>query len=364
MRCLRSVGLMLLISAPALGWAQVKWAPGSTALSSAPAAAHASAHEDCAQSMATPQEAQDQAQSTTDEQAQRPNIRPSSRAQRSQRLDDALQARARSGDPQAAWRAAMVSFRGDCRASNYGETLAYFQLAAQAGHACAAGAVGLMHGKGWGTARDLSVARESLERSIQTGCKRAHYWVWLVDESSGRPQTRQRALEQLEQGAAAGDGHALNALGVLRETGNRRSESRQLYQQAAAQGNTTARQNIARLQRYFAQTSEKPSLQALQQRAQSGDATGQYLLARRLHQGDGVAINYTQAFKLYQQAAQAGNPAAREMLQLLQARLVAAPAQEAALWADLALVELRSDELLKSRGVVQPIEDTDPFVGL
>jgi TPR repeat protein len=365
---LRSICWMLLISGHAVAFAQVKLPGGQVMPASALAvpAVQAAAHEDCAQPVAAQPDIQEQAdgRDNKDEQIQRPSIRASSRAQRSPRLDDALQARARGGDSQAAWRAAVVSFRGDCRASNYGESLVYLQMAAQSGHACAIGAVGLMHGKGWGTARDLNMARESLERSVQAGCKRAHYWAWLVDEAVGRPQTRQRALEQLEQGAATGDGHALNALGVLRETSNRRTEARQLYQQAAAQGNATARQNIARLQRYFAQTSEKPSLQALQQRAQSGEAAGQYLLARRLHQGDGVAISYGQAFKLYQQAAQTGHAAAREMLQLLQARLAATPAHEAAIWADLALVELRSDELLKSRGVVQPIEDIDPFAGL
>jgi TPR repeat protein len=362
MRYLRSACTMLLMSGFVASFAQVKWQPSSSVLP-APAPAQASAHEDCAKPTLMPPETQQSADEAQDAQTLRPDIRSSDRVQHSQRLDDALQAKARSGDSQAAWRAAKVSFRGDCRASNYGESLIYFKLAAQAGHACAVGAVGLMHGKGWGAARDLGVARESLERAIQLGCKRAHYWAWLVDEGAARPQARERAIEHLEQGAATGDGHALNALGVLRETGNRRNESRQLYQQAAAQGNATSRQNIARLQRHFAQTSEKPSLQALQQRAQSSDTTAQYLLARRLHQGDGVAISYAQAFKLYQQATQAGHPAAREMLQLLQARL-ATSGNEAAVWADLALVELRSDELLKSRGVVQPIEDKDPFAGV
>jgi TPR repeat protein len=358
------MSVMLLVAWQTIALAQVKFSPSSATPLPTPSAVHTPAHEDCAQATPALPKANDNAPSATDEQTRRPNIRPSNHIHRSQRLDDALQAQARNGDPQSAWRAAMVSFRGDCRASNYGETLGYLQTAAQAGHACAVGAVGLMQGKGWGTARDLSSARESLERAVQAGCKRAHYWAWLVDENSGRPQTRQRAMEQLELGAAAADGHALNALGVVRETSDRRNESRQLYQQAANQGNTTARQNVARLQRFFAQTSEKLSLQTLQQRAQGGDAAGQYLLARRLHQGDGVASNYSQAFKLYQQAAQKGYPAAREMLQLLQARLLASTAHEAAVWADLSLVELRSDELLKSRGLVQPVEDTDPFAGL
>lgn len=322
-------------------------------------AVSATIHSDCAQ----PQVAK--LHDAADDPSQlRNDFRLSERRQSSSRLDETLLVKARNGDAPSAWRAALASFRGDCRESNFSESLTYFQLAAQAGHACAVGAVGLMQGKGWGLVRDFIAAREVLEKSVGLGCKRAHYWMWLIDEAAARPQARFRAREQLELGAAAGDGHALNALGVLLETSNQRSQARKLYEQAVALGHPIAKQNIARLQRYFAQTSDKPSLQTLQSKSAQGDANSQYLLARRLHQGDGAAVNYAQALKLYQQAAQTGHPAAREMLQLLQARLASAGELQNAVWSDLALIELRSDDLLKSRGVVQPIEDTDPFAGL
>jgi uncharacterized protein len=302
-------------------------------------------------------------ETASDSEAQLGAIAKASKNKRPARLDTALVAQARAGDAQAAWRVALATFRGDCAASNYGQALGFIQIAAQAGHACATGAWGLMLVRGWGVSRDLPQARDLLERGAQAGCKRAYYWSWLADELVARPQTRERALARLMQGADLADGHALNALAVVREIDGQRDEARKLYLRAANAGNATARTNLARLARYFAQSSEKPSLTSLSQRAEAGEPQAQYMLARRLHQGDGTSVNYVQALKWYQQSAQKGYPAAREMLALLQARL-ANGAPEAKVLADLSMVEVNSDELNKKRGVTQPIEDTDPFAGI
>ena len=286
------------------------------------------------------------------------------------RLDDALAARARAGDAPAAWRAALASFRGECRSPNFGEMAAFMQIAHQAGHACASGAYGLMHARGWGVRRDLPQARELIERSIQAGCARAYFWGWLIDESAPNPRSRERALSSLGQGADRNDGHALNALAILSEIDERRDEARRLYLRAANTGNATARLNLARLAKYFAQSSEKPRLASLQERAQSGDAQAQFQLARRLHQGDGVSPNYVQALKWYSQSAAKGNAASLEMLQLIQSKLGSTTpvhtnvSINVAVMSDLAFVDLARDEFNKRRGISQPIEDTDPFAAL
>lgn len=297
------------------------------------------------------------------------SVARNSKTQRVARLNEALIARARNGDASAAWRAALASFRGECRSPNYNEMAAYMQLAYQAGHACATGALGLMTARGWGVQRDLPQARELIERSIQAGCNRAYYWSWLADESAPNPGARERARSHLTQGADRNEGHSLNALAVQREVDNQRDEARKLYLRAANAGNATARLNLARLARYFAQSSEKPSIASLQQRAQGGEAQAQYLLARRFHQGDGISPNYVQALKWYEQAAAKGNAPAREMMQLVQARLGGAALANPslvnlAIMSDLAYVDLAQDELNKKRGVAQPIEDTDPFAHL
>jgi TPR repeat protein len=262
------------------------------------------------------------------------------------------------------WRRAIDSFQGRCGARNYGKTLAHLQQAALAGNACALGAWGLLLGNGWGTARDLVGARERLVRSGQSGCRRAGYWAWWIDAASAQPAVRERALVELEASASQGDGHALNALGTVRERMGERSLAADLYQRSAAAGNGTARQNLARLARMEARSGARPSVADLGERAKAGEPQAQYLLARRLHQGDGVATNYALALGWYQKAAQQGQPAAREMLILIHARLAPSGGRDVAVLRDLALVELRSDEVNKARGIKQPIEDEDPLAGL
>ena len=283
------------------------------------------------------------------------------------RLDAALVAKARSGDGPAAWRAGLASFRGACRASNYGEAMAFFEMAAKAGIACASGAQGVMLSRGWGASRELSNAQQLIQQSMDSGCNRAYYWAWLVDDQAIKPDARARGLQRLMLGVQAGEGHALNAWGVLREADAQREAARSLYQQAAKAGNATAQLNISRLVRYFAQSSEKPDLAALGKRAQRGEAQAQYLLARRFHQGDSAAVNYVLALQWYELSARQGFAASREMLGLIQARLAGkdpTSANAAAVFQDLAMVDIASDELNKKRGASQPIEDTDPFAGL
>lgn len=285
------------------------------------------------------------------------------------RLQEELSARARAGDAAAAWRAALASYRGECRSPNYSEMAAYVQLAHAAGHACATGAFGLMHARGWGVARDIAQARALLDRSIQAGCARAYFWNWLADEYAPNPKARERARTSLEEGASRSEGHSLNALAVLTEVDGQRSEARKLYLRAADAGNSTARMNLARLARYFSQTTEKLSMSSLQLRATSGEVQAQYQLARRLHQGDGISPDYAQALKWYQLAGSKGYPAAQEMLQLVQARLGSVALAKTqplnlAMMSDLAFVDLANDEANKRRGITQPIEDIDPFTSL
>lgn len=264
----------------------------------------------------------------------------------------------------AAWALAQERLRGVCRPANYQEAALAMKSAADAGHPCASGALGLMIGQGRGMPRDTAAARELLQTSAGRGCVRAPYWTWLVLKASGRPATQQKASEQLEVGAALDDGHALNALGALREAAGQRDEARILYLRAVAFGNLTARQNLARLQRHFSRVSERPGLGELVRHADQGDAQATYLLARRLHEGDGVAANHVEALQRYQRAAQLGHAAAREMLDLIHARNGPIGPLRPAVMAELSRVELRSDELNKTRGLTQPIEDDDPLAGL
>lgn len=263
-----------------------------------------------------------------------------------------------------AWAVAQERFRGLCRPANYQEAALAMKNAADAGNACAAGALGLMTGQGWGVPRDTASARVQLQASAERGCLRVPYWTWLLLKASARPATQQEAHEHLTLGAALGDGHALNALGAWHESAGRRDEAHALYQRAAAAGNLTARQNLARLQRQVSRSSERPELAELIRQADQGNAQAMYLLARRLHQGDGVAVNHVEALQRYQHAAQLGHAAAREMLDLIHARIGPRGRLRPGTLAELSRVELRRDELNKTRGLTQPLQDEDPLAGL
>lgn len=280
------------------------------------------------------------------------------------RSEAAASEAAAAASGEAAWAMALERFRGGCRPANYQEAAVAMKAAADAGHPCAIGAWGLMLGRGWGVPRDTFAARERTQESADRGCLRAPYWAALVLGASARPAALQAAREQLTVGAALGDGHALNALGALHETDGLRDDARLLYQRAAALGNLTATHNLARLQRHVSRGAERPELAELVRRADAGDAQAGYLLARRLHAGDGVAINAAEALQRYQRAAQLGHAAAREMLDLIHARIGPRGRLQVTAVAELARVELRSDELNKTRGLTQPLEDEDPWAGL
>lgn len=117
----------------------------------------------------------------------------------------------------------------------------------------------------------------------------------------------------LQQAAQAGNASAINELGLLNVTASR-------YEQALAQFDAAAKRSPAA-------TSNANLLRVrMQQHQKPGERNGGrnpeewYEQARRYHRGDGIPSNYTEAIRLYQMAAAAGNPAARRMLELIYSR--------------------------------------------
>ena len=268
-------------------------------------------------------------------------------------------------DGEQAWRLALERFQGVCRPRNHTETVRALQQAAALGHVCAIGALGLMQGLGWGTERDLPQARALIRQSMALGCIRAPYWGWRVETAAQRPlRSRVQAVILLEEGAQMDDGHALNALGAWHETQGLTAQAREGYARALARGNGTARYNLARLERLRLRGADRPALDLLKQQATDGDAQAVYLLARRLHAGDGVAVNHGEAIRRYQQAALLGDAASQEMLTLIRSSAGPSGDLDEQRMAALAAVELPGDQLNKARGVTQPLEDEDPFAGL
>jgi hypothetical protein len=77
-----------------------------------------------------------------------------------------------------------------------------------------------------------------------------------------------------------------------------------------------ADESETRAQPLETESTEKTDLDYLQEAAAFGDAHAQFLLARRLESGDGIAKNERRAFENYQQAAEQGHPFALAFLGL------------------------------------------------
>ena len=118
-------------------------------------------------------------------------------------------------------------------------------------------------------------------------------------------------MQLLQQAAQAGNASALNELGL-----NNVTESH--YSQALAQFEAGAARSPA------AAANATLLRNRLGQKDQSGTPSRSpeelYQQARRYHRGDGVPSNYTEAIRLYQLAASAGQSAARRMLELIYSR--------------------------------------------
>jgi TPR repeat protein len=282
------------------------------------------------------------------------------------RVERELTSRALQGDPEAAYTVALRYFEGTCVQRSYAEAYRWFAIAAAAGHACALAAASHLRAEGLGVERDPTAAREGLRAAQGAGCERAYYLQATLEEQSPRPERRQLARDLLERGAALDDGHALNLLGVQREIDNDRQTAEVLYRRAAAVGNRAGRVNLQRLDRYFSRHQRRESLASLRAHAAAREPAAQFALARRYHRGDGVAIDYVAAIRLYRLAAEAKLSPAVEMLNLILSR--ADPRQPGGIdpaWMQrLAYHELATDERGKSRGVLQPVIDDDPFYGM
>ncbi len=282
------------------------------------------------------------------------------------RVERELMDRALQGDPAAAYTVALRYFEGTCVHRSFTEAHRWFVSAAAAGHACALAAASHLRAEGLGVERDPAAAREGLRAAHGAGCARAPYLQAVLEEQSPRPERRRLARELLEDGAALDDGHSLNLLGVHREIDGDRQSAEALYRRAAAAGNRAARVNLQRLDRYFSRHERKESLESLRARVEAREPAAQFALAQRYHRGDGVVIDYVAAIRLYRRAAEAQHPPAVEMLNLILSR--ADPRRPGGIdpaWMQrLAYLELATDERGKSRGVLQPVIDDDPFYGM
>lgn len=162
------------------------------------------------------------------------------------------------------------------------------------GRAAQAGDVRGMAGFGYllgvdnaGGMRDLSAAREWLQKARAAGLVRATYIESLLEGQITGPRKLRDARRLLEQAAQDGDALAMNDLAVAWELDGSLERAREMYVLAAAQGYGIARANYLRLERQN-RSSESATLARLRTLSDDGNADATLQLAQLYHQGKGA----------------------------------------------------------------------------
>jgi TPR repeat protein len=136
------------------------------------------------------------------------------------------------------------------------QELKRFEKAAATGDTSAMNSLGLAYYEGREVVRDETLARQWFEKAAAAGNTSAMNNLGLIyehpDSVSARPEY-EKARFWFEKAAAAGDAAGMFHLGVMYEEseGVVRNDqtARQLYQKAAAAGNTDAQERLRRLPR-------------------------------------------------------------------------------------------------------------------
>jgi len=257
---------------------------------------------------------------------------------------------------EAQWVMGLLALHGIAMAQDGPQARNWFERAQRAGHPLASAGLAWCAMDGCGQPPDPPAARPWIAQLAKTDPARAQYLEWLlarrlaplstaepVGEAltvAGTPDQEllQRAARSGSPGAQLELGLALlaqdepeAALRQFRTAAPRSSSAatnaqmlgdrmRPAGQLVSAQGTSAppAAQGPQRLQR-TPELRGSPSEQDIQVR-QPVTAQQQWEQAQRYHRGEGVPANYTEALRLYQQAASHGHVASRRMLELIYSR--------------------------------------------
>ena len=214
----------------------------------------------------------------------------------------------------AAWMLGLVLLHGSGAPADPAAAHQWFKRAHELGHPLAAAGLAWCALDGCtGAPRPIEAAPwiAQLRRSDPA---RATYFEWLRAKHMAPLQRSSRAPAAdslLARAAASGNPAAQVEYGLALLEHGQRSAALRLFRQAAA------RSPAAAANAEWLQAGESASTPVNQNLEQSAQWLAQ---ARRYHRGDGVPANYTEALRLYQRAANAGNAEARRMLQTIYSR--------------------------------------------
>lgn len=261
------------------------------------------------------------------------NITPASDASQQRALAQ-LRSRAegKSGNAaaqrEAQWVMGLLALHGIAMAQDGPQARQWFERAQRAGHPLASAGLAWCQIDGCGQPPNPPAARPWIERLAKVDAARAQYLQWLLAQrlsplsSDGQEQPGDASapastpdLALLQRAAQAGSPGAQLELGLALVAQNQPEAALRQFRDASPRSlNATAN---AQLLGERLQSSGQVSVERIEPPA---TAQQQWQLAQRYHRGEGVPANYTEAMRLYQQAAASGHRAARRMLELIYSR--------------------------------------------
>lgn len=240
-----------------------------------------------------------------------------------------------SGDPSprdAAWLLGLMALHGKAMSADPVQAQHWFERAYLLGNPMAPAGLAWCQIDGCGGSPNPALARTWIERLRKAAPGRALFLEWLLanqlapldiaqpgplHQPQPAPNTNpasHRAL--LLRAAQAGDSHALNELGLENVAAGRTDMALRQFQAAARQSDAAAHNAHLLAERIDA--AKTPSITA--NPSVPYTAHTWWLQARKYHRGEGVPANYTEAMRLYQQAAAKGSREAQHMLELIYSR--------------------------------------------
>ncbi len=228
---------------------------------------------------------------------------------------------------QAAWLLGLLTLHGASGPADPAKARQWFTLSAHYGEPMASAGMAWCALDGCQAMPNLLQAQYWTQRLMPVDLARAAYFQWLIERqmhplNAGASVGLQSigAVERywLERATQEGNVHAMIALGILLAQDHDLHRSLELFERAAPRSEVAA-QNAGWIRRRIA-LEQRPAQAHLPASAGMSPAEATFKAARDYHRGNGVAINYAEAIRLYRQADIEGSVLARRMLALIYSR--------------------------------------------